>query len=153
MSDDIKNIPEMLRMEPDRYGDQSELHWVAADEIEFLRAKVAELEASNASLNGIVVAEIDRNDELRAKVAELEAPCENFEDELEKAFWTFDAKHKGYGEWKHRPQSECDAFKNTVRGVLNRWYVEQGKEADQLREQLTALKQQQTVETVGRMMK
>lgn len=68
---------------------------------------------------------------LRTKVVELEAPLEDFEDELEKAFWIFDAKHKGYGKWKPYPMSERDAFKTTVRGILNRWRTIRIEEIDE----------------------
>jgi|694.fasta_scaffold59073_3 hypothetical protein len=37
------------------------------------------------------------------------------EDMLEQSFWDFDAARKGYGDWKNRPQSERDAFKQIVR--------------------------------------
>lgn len=32
-------------------------------------------------------------------------------DKAEEAYWRFDARRKGYGEWKEAPQSERDAFK------------------------------------------
>ena len=32
-------------------------------------------------------------------------------DKAEEAYWRFDARRKGYGEWKETPQSERDAFK------------------------------------------
>ena len=38
-------------------------------------------------------------------------------DALEAAFWEFDARRKGYGKWKHQPQSERDAFKGAAASV------------------------------------
>lgn len=32
-------------------------------------------------------------------------------DKAEAAYWRFDARRNGYGEWKETPQSERDAFK------------------------------------------
>jgi hypothetical protein len=37
---------------------------------------------------------------------------------LEIMYWEFDARRKGYGEYKHRPQSERDAFKAVIRKHL-----------------------------------
>lgn len=34
------------------------------------------------------------------------------------AYWDFDARHKGYGQYKFRPQSERDAFKAVFRAAL-----------------------------------
>lgn len=39
----------------------------------------------------------------------------NDNDPAEAAFWSFDARKKGYAEWKGRPQSERDAFKAECR--------------------------------------
>ena len=39
------------------------------------------------------------------------------EDVLETAYWLFDARRKGYGEWKGMPQSERDAFKAQYRAI------------------------------------
>lgn len=36
-------------------------------------------------------------------------------DPAEVAYWRFDAKRSGYAEWKLRPQSERDAFKQEYR--------------------------------------
>ena len=47
----------------------------------------------------------------------MSIPEDDFNDSLEAAYWQFDARVKGYGEWKGRPQSERDAFKATVRGI------------------------------------
>lgn len=33
-------------------------------------------------------------------------------DAAEEAYWRFDARRRGYGEWKETPQSERDAFKS-----------------------------------------
>jgi uncharacterized protein YdbL (DUF1318 family) len=38
-------------------------------------------------------------------------------DAAERLYWEFDARKKGYGPWKTRPQSERDAFKQILRGV------------------------------------
>lgn len=40
------------------------------------------------------------------------------EDRLEAAYWRFDARHKGYGQWKQAPMSERDAFKAEMRNAL-----------------------------------
>lgn len=37
------------------------------------------------------------------------------EDRAEVAYWRFDARRKGYGPWKGRPESERDAFKAEYR--------------------------------------
>lgn len=40
------------------------------------------------------------------------------EDQAEHAFWQFDARRKGYAEWRGAPQSERDAFKAEYRQAL-----------------------------------
>lgn len=40
------------------------------------------------------------------------------EDRIEAAYWRFDARHKGYGQWKQAPMSERDAFKAEMRNAL-----------------------------------
>lgn len=40
------------------------------------------------------------------------------EDRIEDAFWRFDARHKGYNQWKAAPMSERDAFKAEMRNAL-----------------------------------
>lgn len=40
------------------------------------------------------------------------------EDRIEAAYWRFDARHQGYGEWKQAPMSERDAFKAEMRNAL-----------------------------------
>jgi len=47
-------------------------------------------------------------------------PEEILEAMLEGAYWDFDARRKGYGDWKGMPQSERDAFKAVVRGLMRR---------------------------------
>jgi hypothetical protein len=42
------------------------------------------------------------------------------EEQIEEAFWDFDGRRKGYGEWKNRPQSERDAFKSVLRTFIER---------------------------------
>lgn len=37
---------------------------------------------------------------------------------IERAYWEFDARRSGYGQWKGIPQSERDAFKQVVRNLL-----------------------------------
>lgn len=39
------------------------------------------------------------------------------EERIEAAYWFFDARRSGYGEFKGAPQSERDAYKQTVRNV------------------------------------
>lgn len=46
----------------------------------------------------------------------LEAAPE--EDRIEAAYWRFDARHKGYGQWKQAPMSERDAFRAEMRNAL-----------------------------------
>lgn len=40
------------------------------------------------------------------------------EERIEAAFWRFDARRKGYGQWKDSPMSERDAFKAEIRNAL-----------------------------------
>ena len=40
------------------------------------------------------------------------------EDRIEAAYWRFDARHKGYGQWKQAPMSERDSFKAEMRNAL-----------------------------------
>ena len=40
------------------------------------------------------------------------------EDRIEAAYWRFDARHKGYGQWKQAPMSERAAFKAEMRNAL-----------------------------------
>lgn len=40
------------------------------------------------------------------------------EERIEAAYWRFDARHKGYGEWRRAPMSERDAFKAEMRNAL-----------------------------------
>jgi hypothetical protein len=40
---------------------------------------------------------------------------DDFEDQLEAAYWNFDARRSGYSEWTNNPQSERDAFKQVIR--------------------------------------
>jgi hypothetical protein len=41
------------------------------------------------------------------------------EERIEAAYWRFDGRHKGYGQWEQAPQSERDAFKAEMRNALN----------------------------------
>ena len=43
----------------------------------------------------------------------------DFEDKLEQAYWEFDSAKSGNGKYKGHPQSERDAFKMMVRGLIN----------------------------------
>ncbi|MFD4837699.1 hypothetical protein ACFWP0_09330 [Achromobacter sp. NPDC058515] len=54
---------------------------------------------------------------LRAAVADERAAESHFEDELERAYWEMDARIKGLGNHKGRPQPDRDAFKWAVRGM------------------------------------
>lgn len=55
---------------------------------------------------------------VRAMVERAERATENKEeDQAELAYWRFDARVKGYSEWKGRPQSERDAFKAEYRAA------------------------------------
>jgi hypothetical protein len=39
-------------------------------------------------------------------------------DWAEECYWRFDARRKGYGEWKDHPQSERDAFKTELKAAV-----------------------------------
>lgn len=41
-----------------------------------------------------------------------------FEKRIEAAYWEFDARRKGDGEWNGRPQAERDAFKAACRFLM-----------------------------------
>lgn len=41
-------------------------------------------------------------------------------DFAEEAYWRFDARRKGYSEWKGHPQSEREAFKDELKTVSQR---------------------------------
>ena len=41
-----------------------------------------------------------------------------FEAALEAAFWEYDARHKGDGQFREMPQSQRLAFKSAVRGLI-----------------------------------
>lgn len=72
----------------------------------------------------------DLNRELRADALRLRWLAEDHatpsggqeagpeEDRIEAAYWRFDARHKGYGQWKTAPMSERDAFKAEMRNAL-----------------------------------
>lgn len=44
-------------------------------------------------------------------------------DPDEFAYWQFDARRKGYAEWRQRPQSERDAFKQEIRNAFERGFA------------------------------
>ena len=50
-------------------------------------------------------------------------------DALEKAFWQFDARRKGYAEWSGSPQSERDAFKAEAAMLAGGMYLQPEFEA------------------------
>ena len=52
-----------------------------------------------------------------APVADKRAAENHFEDELERAYWEMDARIKGLGKHKGRPQPDRDAFKWAVRAM------------------------------------
>jgi len=54
----------------------------------------------------------------------------NDDDPAEAAFWNFDARKKGYAEWKGRPQSERDAFKAEYRAALGGGPKPMGKSSE-----------------------
>lgn len=43
---------------------------------------------------------------------------DDVEDRIEAAYWNFDARRKGYGQWASSPMSERDAFKAELRNAL-----------------------------------
>ncbi len=56
-----------------------------------------------------------RHTDYRTKV---EPGPPSFEDQLEQAFWEFDASRKGDGPYKGMRQSERDSFKGAVRALI-----------------------------------
>lgn len=55
--------------------------------------------------------------ELKEKAAAPAVPAD-VEDRIEAAYWNFDARRKGYGQWASAPMSERDAFKAELRNAL-----------------------------------
>lgn len=49
------------------------------------------------------------------------ATVDDFEEDLEKAYWYFDAAKKGTGPFKNRPMPERDAFKRLIRGLFHKY--------------------------------
>ena len=47
-------------------------------------------------------------------------PEDGDDDPAEAAYWRFDARRKGYAEWKGLPMSERDAFKAEMRRIISR---------------------------------
>lgn len=67
----------------------------------------------------------------RSKVVDLAIPSGGRiagpeEDRIEAAYWRFDARHKGYGQWKPAPMSERDAFKAEMRNALEAERIRHG---------------------------
>lgn len=58
---------------------------------------------------------LDQANYLKTLIMRIDARSE---DPAEAAFWEMDARIKGNGEWKGRPQSERDAFKAVARKLL-----------------------------------
>jgi hypothetical protein len=62
---------------------------------------------------------IKLKNELALEISALMQPAQGMsEDDLEAAYWNFDARKSGYVEWKTCPQSERDAFKQVARLLL-----------------------------------
>jgi hypothetical protein len=68
------------------------------------------------------------------------------DDAAEVAYWRFDARVKGYSEWKGRPQSERDAFKAEYRQAESR-YTARIAELEAEVERLKSEHQWQPIET------
>ncbi|MGY6271053.1 hypothetical protein ACXIUT_15280 [Achromobacter denitrificans] len=64
-----------------------------------------------------IKAVIDLDGQISSAVADERATESHFEDELERAYWEMDARIKGLGQHKGRPQPDRDAFKWAVRGM------------------------------------
>lgn len=64
-----------------------------------------------------IKAVIDLDGQISSPVADERATESHFEDELERAYWEMDARIKGLGQHKGRPQPDRDAFKWAVRGM------------------------------------
>lgn len=80
--------------------------------------------------------------DLERQLAEASAPVEfpadgRNDDPAEAAFWSFDARKKGYGRWKGAPQSERDAFKAEYRAAI---VAPQAANTDKVREAILALR-------------
>ena len=50
----------------------------------------------------------------------VENPDAVIDDMTEAAYWEFDARRKGHGQWKSVHQSERDAFKAVARRLIRR---------------------------------
>ncbi|WP_447988387.1 hypothetical protein [Achromobacter spanius] len=83
--------------------------WLAAQDGEF-RNYSALMEAIESALLSKLRAEGGEAGDGRAAES-------HFEDELESAYWEMDARIKGLGKHKGRPQPDRDAFKWAVRGM------------------------------------
>ena len=69
------------------------------------------------ALTSRIKAVIDLDGEIGGPVADKRAAENHFEDELERAYWEMDARIKGLGKHKGRPQPDRDAFKWAVRAM------------------------------------
>ncbi len=61
--------------------------------------------------------------EFSAPVQEAQNAQSVDDDPGEAAYWNFDARKKGYGQWKGAPQTERDAFKTEYRAIYDRQYM------------------------------
>ena len=61
---------------------------------------------------------------LRAALAQQAEPVQeqDVEDDIEAAYWHFDARKKGLNEWAYAPQSERDAFKAEARKLVRGYF-------------------------------
>lgn len=69
------------------------------------------------ALTSRIKAVIDLDGQISPPLADERAAENHFEDELERAYWEMDARIKGLGKHKGRPQPDRDAFKWAVRGM------------------------------------
>lgn len=51
----------------------------------------------------------------------METDLNKLSEDLEQAYWDFDAAHKGYGKHKNMPLSDRDAFKSIVAALIQKY--------------------------------
>ena len=51
----------------------------------------------------------------------METDLNKLSEDLEQAYWDFDAAHNGYGKHKNMPLSDRDAFKSIVAALIQKY--------------------------------
>ncbi len=115
MNPDLWAWPAPAKVYPETKMDQTELANAA------LSKHSGMMVCTGAQLYGIANAALRHAiDAGQVVVPEPPAEQDPFNDDpAEVAFWNFDARKKGYSEWKGRPQSERDAFKAEYYRAVN----------------------------------